>query len=71
MGAGQLIAIQVALLYIVLGPLVLLAIYVLFDVLARPKGPGHNQQARQANQADAEDPALWTDEDLNDHLSRL
>lgn len=67
MDAGHLIAINVTLLYAILGPLVLVAIYVLFDSLAKPNGPESN---RQAPQADRKDPALWTDDDLTAHGDR-
>lgn len=68
MDPGHLIAIQVTVLYIILGPLVLLAIYVLFDTLANPKEPDGN---RQDGAATVKDPALWTDEDISTQVSRF
>ena len=56
---GILIAIDVTLLYLVMGPLVLFGLYVLFDSLGRKKevphpGPGKGKR----------DPALWSDEEI-------
>lgn len=60
MGAGPLIAMNVLLLYTVLGPMVLLGIYTLFDFLGEQPpgtfGPDHSG---------AKDPALWTQRDLD------
>ena len=64
---GHLIATYFLLLYIILGPLVLFAIYVLFDSLAKSGRP----DIRQALAQDKDDPALWTCEDINDHLDRI
>ncbi|MGD9947260.1 MAG: hypothetical protein AB7U29_02135 [Desulfobulbus sp.] len=67
MDAGHLIAIQVSLLYCLLSPLVLLAIYVLFDFLARP-GDKNNNQTSHPGQSSP--PALWTDEEIDEQLQR-
>lgn len=56
MGPGPLIAIDVILLYTILGPLVLFGIYVLLDSLAVTGSQVTKKQ---------KDPALWTHEDLN------
>ena len=66
MDAGHLIATQVTLLYFVLSPLVLLAIYVLFDALSKPGADAAPQET-----VDGKNPALWTDEDLNTHMHRI
>lgn len=66
MDAGHLIATQVTLLYFVLSPLVLLAIYVLFDALSKPGADADLQKT-----ADGKDPALWTNEDINTHMHRI
>ena len=59
MGPGPLIAIYVVLLYAVLGPLVLFAIYVLFDGLEK-------LAAKPVAQKDTrKDPALWGWEDVD------
>jgi len=64
MGPGPLIAIDVVLLYMILGPLVLFAIYVLFDSLNRPA-------KKQTGEITAKkDPALWTNQDVETHLNR-
>ena len=57
MGPGPLIAIDVVLLYTILGPLVLFGIYVLFDSL---DAMGNTKQMGAVQK----DPALWTGEDL-------
>ncbi|MBC2704940.1 MAG: hypothetical protein HGJ91_10420 [Desulfobacula sp.] len=68
MGPGALIAIGVVLLYTVLGPLVLFAIYVLFDSLYKSGRPGKNQQDKTIEK---KDPALWTSEDIDVHMNRI
>jgi hypothetical protein len=65
MGPGPLIAIDVIFLYVILGPLVLFAIYVLFDSLSKPI----EKLQEQANVE--KDPALWTNEDIKAHMNRL
>jgi hypothetical protein len=65
MDAGHLIAIDVAALYITLSPLLLLAIYVLFDSLTKPD---ITNTMTANNELIASDPALWTDDDLNRHI---
>jgi len=67
MDAGHLIAINVTLLYAILGPLVLVAIYVLFDSLAKSGETKGNQQPSKGAQ---KDPALWTDDELTAHSDR-
>lgn len=66
MDAGHLIATQVTLLYFVLSPLVLLAIYVLFDALSKPGADADQQET-----VNSTDPALWTNDDINTHLARI
>ena len=61
MGPGPLIAIGVILLYTIIGPLVLFAIYVLFDSLDRLARPSKKQQQETVEN---KDPALWTSEDV-------
>ena len=71
LGPGPLIAIDVILLYAVMGPLVLFAIYVLFDYL----GQGNKDQFDQSKQGagpgiipgtktDKKDLALLSNEDV-------
>lgn len=57
MGTGPLIAVDVLLLYLILGPVVLLGIYVLFDSL-EPTGTIKKDTSEK-------DPALWTSEDID------
>lgn len=69
MDAGHLIAIQVTLLYSILSPLVLLAIYVLFDVLTRPNGK--KSPRNTSNASSSPPPALWSEEEIDDQLQRF
>ncbi|HGY11331.1 MAG TPA: hypothetical protein ENK36_03090 [Desulfobacterales bacterium] len=68
MGPGPLIAIDVVLLYTIFGPLVLFAIYVLFDSLARPGRPAKKKQGETNGE---KDPALWTREDIEVYINRI
>lgn len=68
MDPGHLIAINVTLLYVIFGPLVLCAIYVLFDALSKPKNP---EDQRLDVKVDRKDPALWTEEDIDAHMRRM
>jgi hypothetical protein len=63
---GTLIATSFMLLYSILGPLVLFAIYVLFDSLSKDGRSNDTPQAAGKN-----DPALWTSEDINAHMNRI
>lgn len=63
MGTGPLIAVDVMLLYVILGPVVLLGIYVLFDSLD-PAGKGATGKT-QKDSASEKDPALWTSEEID------
>jgi hypothetical protein len=65
MDPGHLIAIQLILLYTILGPLVLLAIYVLFDSFSKRRDTGTIPQDKEKT-----DPALWVDDDVDEHLGR-
>ena len=58
MGTGQMIAIDVMLLYIIFGPVVLLGIYVLFDSID-PTGKTKKDVSPE------KDPALWTKEEID------
>ncbi|WP_289021997.1 hypothetical protein [Desulfobacter postgatei] len=60
MGTGPLIAINVMLLYIILGPVLLFAIYVLFDSLD-PTGK------TKKGSVPKKDPALWTGEEIDEN----
>ena len=60
MSPGILIAIDVTLLYLVMGPLVLFALYVLFDALGRKR----DDALQQGQKKGEKDPALWSDEDI-------
>lgn len=66
--AGHLIATYFLLLYTILGPLVLFAVYVLFDALAEA---GEGDSSGKNLPADKNEPALWTKEDIDGHLNRL
>ena len=58
--SGILIAIDVTLLYLIMGPLVLYALYVLFDSLGRIK----KENLKPPGDIAKKDPALWSDEDI-------
>lgn len=65
MSPSALIAVDVILLYTLLGPLVLFAVYVLFDRISkdhRPPGPKAGPSKK--------DPALWSDQDIDDFLDQ-
>lgn len=66
LGPGPLIAIDVVLLYTILGPLVLFAIYVLFDSFDKS-----GEQVSQDATPLKKDPALWTSEDIDLHMDRI
>jgi hypothetical protein len=68
LGPGPLIAIDVVLLYTIFGPLVLFAIYVLFDSLNRSGSPDKNQPGATTGK---KDPALWTGEDIDVYMDRI
>jgi hypothetical protein len=57
---GILIAIDVTILYLVMGPLVLYALYVAFDSLGQRKAGGSKPLGGTVK----EDSALWSDEDI-------
>ena len=57
LGPGPLIAINVVLLYIFFGPLVLFAVYVLFDSLYKSGRSGKNQQDKTIEK---KDPVFWS-----------
>jgi len=65
MDAGHLIAVNVVLLYTILGPLVLLALYVLFDTLAKRRPEGRRDSA-----VGIKDPALWSEGDVDAFMNR-
>ncbi len=65
---GHLIATYFVLLYTILGPLVLFAIYVLFDTLATSDEPKRRQQNTST---DKNEPALWSKEDISAHMDGM
>jgi hypothetical protein len=64
MGPANLIAIDVLLLYTLLGPLVLFAVFVLFDHLSLADRTG------STGAGDTKDPALWSLQETIDFLDR-
>lgn len=68
MGPGPLIAIYVVLLYTFLAPLVLLGIFVLFDVLGRSTIPGRKPGI--VSSIWKKDPAVWTAGDITEFQDR-
>ena len=67
-GPGSLIAIDVILLYTLLGPPVLFVIYAFFDSL-KTSEPTFKKQL--FTNTDKKDPALWTDEEVTAYMDRL
>jgi len=65
MGPGPLIAIDVLLLYLLLGPLVLFGIYVFFDGIGTQTG--FNLKKTKPEKP----PALWTDREVRSFLEKL
>ena len=61
---GHLIATNFLIMYTILGPLVLFAIYVLFDSLSKSSKPQDKNIAQK-------DPALWTSQDINAYMNRI
>ena len=59
MSAGPLIAINIIFLYAILGPMVILGIYVLFDSLSHV-----SPEPKTSRDTRPQDPALWTRQDL-------
>ena len=64
MGPGPLIAIDVLLLYLILGPLVLFGIYVFFD------GLGTQTESNLQKPKSEKAPALWTDREVRSFLEK-
>jgi len=58
---GILIAMDVTILYLVMGPLVLYALYVAFDSLGQTKEP----DVTPRNPLAKKDPVIWSDKDIN------
>ena len=62
---GMLIAIDVTILYLTMGPLVLYALYVIFDSLGQKNnGKSALTNTMTMTKAAKKDPALWSDEDF-------
>jgi len=72
MGPGPLIAIDVVLLYTILGPLVLFGIYVLFDSLygSVRKHPAGTVVVG-GDTVGKKDPALWTNDDIDTNMNQI
>lgn len=70
MDPGYLIAIEVTLLYTLLGPVVLLAIYVFFDVFSTDDGK-QGTSRNMDTQKPLADPAVWTNDEITTYLSRI
>lgn len=68
LGPGPLIAIDVVLLYTILGPLVLFAIYVLFDSLDRSD---RSKKPNSTALTEKKDPALWTSQDIDVYMDQI
>jgi hypothetical protein len=61
---GMLIALDVTILYLTMGPLVLYALYVMFDSLSQKKDGNSSPMNMKMTKTAKKDPALWSDEDF-------
>lgn len=66
MDAGHLIAIAVVSIYTTLGPLVLFAIYVLFDALA-----GRRNHRKDIHEIGRKEPAMWSKNDIDAFMNGM
>ena len=60
---GVLIAIDLTFLYLIMGPLVLVGVYVLFDYFIRDDSAEETAVRKKAHPLD-QDPAFWTEKDI-------
>lgn len=67
LGLGPILAINVILLYTILGPLVLFAIYILFDFLGKPPDLNRSKNIKTLKK---KDPALWTIDEINSYINQ-
>ncbi|MGM0452733.1 MAG: hypothetical protein ACQERN_06170 [Thermodesulfobacteriota bacterium] len=66
LNVGLIIAGGVLVIYLVLGPIVLLGVYAFFDRMSE-EGP-ENSKARQAT-VEEKDPALWNSREVQQYLN--
>ena len=66
MDTGHIIAINLTLLYCILGPPVLFAVYVILDRLAR----GAGKQSLKKTDTRPNGPALWSTADVDAYIRR-
>ena len=64
MEPAPLIAIDMLMLYTLLGPAVLFAVFVLFDAISWKNGPGPGRPRSR------KDPALWSTQDIDAFLDQ-
>lgn len=67
---GMIIAASVLVIYIILGPIVILGIYVFFDRLAEKSEYAEDSSARKLALPEDRDPALWSEQDVRLHIQR-
>ncbi len=67
---GMLIAASVLVIYIILGPIVILGIYVFFDRMAEKAENTEETGIRKSVLPEDKDPALWSDRDVRLYLQR-
>ena len=67
---GLIIAAGVVVIYIILGPLVILGVYAFFDRLAEKAGEASVRNGQQMLPPHEKDPALWTDEEVRVYLAK-
>ncbi len=64
---GLNLAVSVLTIYVIFGPIILLAIYAFFDRLAEKEGKRPAQ--KNGGGYKDKDPALWSDEDVNRYIA--
>lgn len=67
---GIVIAASVLVIYIILGPLVILGIYAFFDRMAENAEKGHEGDRPKMTKPEDKDPALWSEREVRCHLER-
>lgn len=67
---GIVIAASVMVIYIILGPLVILGIYAFFDRMAENAENEYESGVHKIAPQEDKDPALWSEQDVRKHFER-
>jgi hypothetical protein len=65
---GIILALEIVAIYVIFGPVVLLAVYIIFDRLAN-RTPNLTLASQKSNEQE-DDPALWGYEDVERYLKK-